>query len=143
MPDLERRQVDRLLCAGLVEVRWTDVSEGECKAIANLDDLSPGGVSLLLDRPLRQGVHVEFSYSGQTVSGNVRHCSRNEIGWMAGVLFAPDSEWDPVANPPEHLLDPKAVPEDARLREGPVLPLEVRGTISCLVLGDAVQREER
>jgi hypothetical protein len=123
-------------------VRWTDNFKGACKTIANLEDLSPGGVSLLLDRPLRQGTRVEFSYSGQTVTGNVCHCTCNDIGWMAGVRFAPDSQWDPMAYPPEHLLDPKAMPEDARLREGPHLSLEVRGTISCLVLSDAVRREE-
>jgi hypothetical protein len=143
MRDVEKWRGDRLLCAGLVEVRWTDTFEGECRTIANLEDLSPGGVSLLLDRPLRQGARVEFSYSGQTVTGDVRHCTRNDIGWIAGVSFAPDSQWDPVAYPPEHLLDPKAVPEDARLREGPNLSPEVRSTISCLVLGEAMRREEK
>jgi len=143
MPDVEKRQGDRLLCAGLVEVRWTDALEGECKTIANLDDLSPGGVSLLLDRPLKQGVRLEFTYSGQTVAGDVRHCTRNEICWIVGVWFGPDSQWDPGEYPPEHLLDPHSVPENAQLRVGPPLSREVRSTISCLVLGEAMRREKR
>lgn len=64
MESVEKRRGDRVLCAGLVEVRWTEASHGECKAFANLDDLSPGGLSLLLDRPLPQGVRVEFVHSG-------------------------------------------------------------------------------
>jgi hypothetical protein len=142
MRDVEKRRGDRLLCAGLVEVRWTDASGSVCTAFANLDDLSPGGVSLLLDSPLPPCAHVEFSHSGQMVSGDVRHCTHTEIGWIAGVRFGSDSQWDPVACPPEHLLDPESVPEDAGLREGPRLSPEARSTIACLVLGEAVRREE-
>jgi hypothetical protein len=142
MRDVEKRRGDRLLCAGLVEVRWTETSSGECKAIANLDDLSPGGVSLLLDRPLPKGAFVEFTHSGQTVSGDVRHCNRTEIGWIVGVQFGPESQWDPEAYPPEHLLDPDSVPEDVQLRVGPHLSPETRSTIACLVLSQAVRREE-
>jgi len=142
MRDVEKRLGDRLLCAGLVEVRWTEPSSGEGKTIANLDDLSPGGVSLLLDRPILKGAFVEFTHSGQTVCGDVRHCNRTEIGWIVGVRFGPESQWDPAAYPPKHLLDPDSVPDDVQLRRGPHLSPETRSTISCLVFSQAVQPEE-
>lgn len=139
---VEKRRGDRFLCAGLVEVRWTDPSEGPSKTIANLDDVSSGGISLLLERPMAQGTRVEFVQSGQMVSGDVRHCTRTEIGWIVGLRFGPDSQWDPGAHPPEHLLDPDSFPEDAHLSEGQQLSREVQSTISCLVLGEAVRRED-
>ena len=129
-----------MLCAGLVEARWTDTSGVVCTAFANLDDLSPGGVSLLLDRPLPLGALVEFTHSGQMVSGDVRHCTHVEIGWIAGIRFDSDSQWDPGAYAPAHLLDPNSVPEDAELREGASLAREIRNTIACLALGEAVRR---
>jgi hypothetical protein len=142
MRDVEKRRGGRLLCAGLVEVRWADTSGSVCTAFANLDDLSPGGVSLLLDRPLPPGARVEFTHSGQMVSGDVRHCTHVEIGWIAGIRFGPDSQWDPGNYPPAHLLDPSSVPENARLREGPSLARETRSTVACLALGKAVRRGE-
>jgi len=140
MRDVEKRRGDRLLCAGLVQVKWADTSGGDCTAFANLDDLSPGGVSLQLDRQLPVGARVEFTHSGQMVSGDVRHCTHVEIGWIAGIRFDPDSHWDPEAYPPAHLLDPNSVPKDARLREGPSLARETRSTVACLALDAAVRR---
>jgi hypothetical protein len=137
----EKRQEDRLLCAGLVELRWTDADGKKCVTVANLDDVSPEGVSLLLDSPLLQGTRIEFPLSGQTMGGEVRYCNPVDIGWIAGVHLAPDSNWDPSVCPPDHLLDPKSIPEGAQLRKGARLPVELRNTISCLVLGDAVRRE--
>lgn len=138
----EKRRRDRLLCAGLVEVRWADAEGKACSMVANLDDVSPGGASLLLDCPVPQGTLVEFPLSGQTVNGRVRYCNAVDIGWIVGVEFGPDSHWDPSVCPPDHLLDPKSIPEGAQLREGDRLSSAVRNTISCLVLGDAVQREQ-
>ncbi len=139
---MEKRRGARLLCAGLVEVRWVDPSDGPTKAVANLDDVSPGGVSLLLDRPVEQGTRVDFLYSGQIVTGDVRHCTSIDIGWVIGVQFGPDSQWDPQALPPEHLLDPTSIPADAYAKDGEHLSQAVGSTIACVVLNKAVQREQ-
>ncbi len=139
----EKRRDNRLLCAGLIELRWTGTDGVSLAAIANLDDVSPGGVSLLLDRRLPSGTLVEFTYNGQKVSGAVRYCNPAEHGWIAGVQFGPDSKWDPAVSPPEHLLDPKSIPENARLGEGARLARKVRSPISLLVLGDAVWSKKR
>jgi hypothetical protein len=74
------------------------------------------------------------------VSGDVRHCTQVEIGWIAGIRFDSDSQWDPMACPPAHLLDPNSVREDARLRQGPSLAREMRSTVACLALAEAVRR---
>jgi hypothetical protein len=137
----EKRRDDRQLCAGLVELHWTRV-DGPAVTIGNLDDLSPGGVSLLLECPLPQGTQVRFAYSGQSVSGEVRHCTPTELGWIAGVQFGPDSQWNPKAYPPEHLLDPKSIPKNARMRKGVLFAKKVRSPLSCLALGEAVHREQ-
>lgn len=131
-----------MLCADLVEVMWTDTRKGARKAIANLCDLSPGGVGLLLDHRLPQGARVEFTHSGQMVSGNVRHCTHSEIGWIVGIRFGPDSQWDPVAHPPGHMLDPRSVPECVSLCKVQHLSRKLGSTICCLVLGEALRQEE-
>ena len=110
--------------------------------IANLDDLSPGGVSLQLDCPLPPGTPVEFTHPGAKVSGEVRYCNPTELGWIVGVQFGPDSRWNPMACPPEHVLDPTSILENARLGEGALLARKVRSPISLLALGDAMRRKE-
>jgi len=137
----EKRREARLLCAGLVEVHWVEADGTRSATIANLDDLSPSGVSLLLEGPLPPGTQIEFFHGGHRVSGAVRYCSSTELGWIAGVEFGPDSQWDPAACPPEHLLDPKSIPKDARMGEVVQVSHKVRSPISCLVLGDAMRRE--
>ncbi len=139
MEDVERRRGDRLLCAGLVEVRWAESSTGVCTAFANLDDLSSLGVSLTLDRPVPQGAFVEFLHCGHAVGGEVCHCSRTDIGWIVGVRFGPDFQWDLGASPPEHLLDPACIPENPQSRVGPHLSSETKSTISCLLFGQALR----
>jgi hypothetical protein len=137
----DQRRDDRLLCAGLVEVHWVDAEGKAFDTIANLDDFSPAGVSLLLDCPLPPGTQVEFSSSGISASGEVRYSNPTELGWIVGVAFGPDSKWDPVVRPPEHLLDPKSIPENARMGKGAPFAQKVSSPISCLALGDAVKRE--
>lgn len=138
----KKRREDRLLCAGLIEVHWTGADGTALATIANLDDLSPGGVSLLLDCQLPRGTRVEFFHGNRKASGEVRYCVPSEHGWIAGVQFAPDSEWNPMVSPPEHLFDPKSIPQDAQLGEVAQLARKVQSSISLLVLGDAMRREE-
>ncbi len=138
----EKRRDDRLLCAGLIEVHWTGADGKALAAFANLDDVSPGGVSLLLECPLPQGALVEFSHTGQKVSGAVRYCNPTEFGWIAGMQFGPQSRWDPEVSPPEYLLDPQSIPENAQPRKGALLARRVRSPISCLALGEAMRREK-
>jgi hypothetical protein len=137
----EKRRDDRLLCAGLVEVHWVDAEGKAFDTIANLDDFSPAGVSLLLECPLPPGTHVEFSCSGSRASGEVRYSNPIELGWIAGVAFGPDSKWDPAVRPPEHLLDPKSIPSNVRRGKRALVAQKVSSPISCLALGDAVKRE--
>jgi hypothetical protein len=131
-----------MLCADLVEVTWTDTREGARKVVGNLCDFSPGGVGLLLDHRLPQGTRVEFAHSGRKVSGNVRHCTHSEIGWIVGVRFEPDSQWDAVAHPPGHMLDPQSLPDSAGLCRVPHPPGKIGSTICCLLLGEALRHEK-
>jgi hypothetical protein len=137
----DQRRVDRLLCAGLVAVRWVDAEGKAFDTIANLDDFSPAGVSLLFECPLPPGTRVEFSSSGISASGEVRYSNPTELGWIVGVAFGPDSKWDPAVSPPEHLLDPKSIPSNARMGKGALFARKASSPISCLALGDAVKRE--
>lgn len=138
----ERRRKDRLLCAGLIEVRWNQGLGRTFATVANLFDLSSRGVGLVLECPLPPGTRVEFSQSGRRVSGEVRYCNPTELGWIAGVEFGPDSRWDPMACPPEHVLDPKSIPRGAVQRSGRQLSPGALSTIQLLVLNGAMRREE-
>src|SRR3974377_621612 len=54
----DKRAHERLLCAGLVEVRWSDKDGYPCETIANLENLSSGGACLSIDCPIPPGTRV-------------------------------------------------------------------------------------
>jgi len=139
MGSSEKRRDHRLLCAGLVRVRWTGADGRAVSTIANLDDLSRRGVSLLLECAIARGTRVELSYRDLEASGEVRYSKPTDLGWIAGVVFDAGSQWDPVACPPEHLLDPKSIPADTQTGKGVALSRKVRSPVSCMTLDDAVR----
>jgi len=83
----EQRRYDRLLCAGLVDVRWSDANGYPCETVANLDNLSPDGACLLLDSPIPAGTRVGIGHLMCQVEAEIRFCSGSELGWVVGAQF--------------------------------------------------------
>lgn len=95
----------RLLCADIVEVRWSNRSGRERLSTALLEDISPGGACLQLEEKLAPGVKVDLRHGNARLSGTVKYCVYREFGYFAGVQFTEASRWSRRAFRPKHLLD--------------------------------------
>jgi hypothetical protein len=101
----ERRVETRMLCSELVEVFWVDPQGRRRKAVANLEDISAGGLCLQMDGPLRLDTVVRIRHPKGEFRGVVRYCLYREIGYFLGVQFLPGSVWSPDEYQPQYLLD--------------------------------------
>ncbi len=98
-----------MLCADLVDVRWTDKGKRARRAVANLEDISASGACLQLDSPIPLKTPLMISYPKGTLRGSVRYCVYREIGYFLGVEFEPGSKWNQKHFKPRHLLDPRTL----------------------------------
>ncbi len=138
----ERRRYDRLLCAGLVEVRWSDEHGFPCEAVANLDDVSPGGACLLVDCRIPPGTRIAVGHLICQVEAETRYCRPSELGWVVGAQFLTGKTPGIRACSPEHCVDPKTIPADVAPSDEHRLSPEVRSTIGCMTLYEAVRNKE-
>lgn len=94
-----------MLCSELVDVHWVDPQGRRRKAVANLEDISAGGLCLQMDGPIRLDTVVRICHPKGEFRGVVRYCLYREIGYFLGVQFLPGSEWSPEEYQPQYLLD--------------------------------------
>jgi hypothetical protein len=138
----EQRRHDRLLCAGLVDVRWSDADGYPCETVANLDNLSPDGACLLLDSPIPAGTRVGIGHLICQVEAEIRFCSGSELGWVVGAQFLTGKTPGIRACHPSHAVDPKAVTHADQRTEGRRLSTDVRTTVGCLLLYQALRDQD-
>ncbi len=113
----ERRSEVRMLCADLIEIRWKNKAGKAQRASALLEDISPSGACLQVDRPVPLGVEVHWRSPKSEFRGLVRYCVYREIGYFVGVEFEGDLRWSKRLYKPQHLLDlQKLVPHAAGKR---------------------------
>jgi hypothetical protein len=94
-----------MLCADVVEARWTDGNGNTLRADALLEDISPSGACLQLETAVPLGVTIRWGCPKQEFTGVVRYCTYREIGYFVGVEFDAQSKWSKEAYKPQHLLD--------------------------------------
>ncbi len=100
-----RRAEQRLLCADIVTVQWTEAT-GRLREVSGLlEDISPSGVCLQMEAPMLIDTPVQVRHAEASFSGLVRYCVFREIGYFVGVQFSEDSQWSPENFQPQHLLD--------------------------------------
>jgi len=133
------RRHDRLLCAGLVDVRWSDRDGFPCETVANLEDLTPAGACLRIDCPIPPGTRIGVGHLVGQTEAEIRHCSRVDLGWVVGVQFlAGKSPGNRVCRP-SHVVDPQSVSGNLRHPAELALARDVRGAMECLALYEAVR----
>ncbi|MBV9302885.1 MAG: hypothetical protein JOY62_04510 [Acidobacteriaceae bacterium] len=101
----ERRLDRRLLCAELVEMIWRDQTGRECRRVANLEDISHYGACLQVETPILCGTPVSMRYDDNLLSGTIRYCLYQDLGYFLGLEFEESSRWSPRQFRPSHLLD--------------------------------------
>jgi hypothetical protein len=100
-----------MLCADMVEVNWDDSSGHSRAATGLLEDISPSGACLQLERSVPLGVSICWRSAEHEFQGKVRYCVFREIGYFVGVEFEPESKWTEGTFQPQHLLDLKKLME--------------------------------
>ncbi|MBI4873797.1 MAG: PilZ domain-containing protein [Acidobacteria bacterium] len=88
----ERRIEPRFPCDDPVDVRWKDTTGQNCKAIANLVNLSPSGACLQMDSPIPLETVLRIAHKNGSFHGRIRYCVCGEIGYALGVRFEPNSK---------------------------------------------------
>jgi hypothetical protein len=105
----DRRIEPRMMCADLMDVRWTGESGQSMKALANLEDISNSGACLQLDTPIASGTTVHICHANVEFEGVVKYCVFRDTGYFVGVQFAEGFKWDERLFQPQHLLDPRSL----------------------------------
>ena len=107
----ERRTESRMLCADMLEIRWTEDSGRKRQAIGLLEDISQSGACLQMESPIPAGAEISWESPDQWFAGVVRHCVYREIGYFVGVEFYPGFKWSEQTFQPQHLLNVKDLAE--------------------------------
>jgi hypothetical protein len=98
-----------MLCADLVAIDVAEASGRVHREIANLEDISASGACIQLDRPIPLRTRLTITFERGELSGVVRYCIFQEIGYFIGLEFEPGSRWSQESFRPRHLLDPRTL----------------------------------
>jgi len=94
-------------CSDLIHVRLEGAWPEDL--IANLEDISPSGARVQFEQPVPAGTPIVLKLGRRKLRGEVRYCTHTEIGYFAGVQFAPGYKWSREIYEPKHMLDPTQV----------------------------------
>jgi PilZ domain len=104
--DMQRARAEiRMLCADMVDVCWKERTGRKYKATALLEDISRSGMCLQFEIPVPVGTRVDIHCPGDKLTGTVRYCVYQEIGYFVGVELEKTSHWSRQQFEPQHLLD--------------------------------------
>ncbi|TWT45980.1 PilZ domain protein [Phycisphaerae bacterium RAS1] len=89
--DLSKRRTERWPFAGTVEIWLPDECYGERHLLATVHNISLHGFAVRTRRPIPNGTQVSFALHQPELSGygtgQVRHCTRAQVGYLIGVEF--------------------------------------------------------
>ncbi len=108
-PFQDRRTEARLLCADLMEVEWAEADGSLRIACANLEDISPSGACVQVDKPVPGDTVVRLVCQDKHWSARVKYCVFRETGYFLGLKFEPGERWNDAEFHPKHLLDPRVL----------------------------------
>ena len=101
---VEKRCEPRYMCAELVNILICHEDQTVEEAIANLEDISPSGACVQLEKAVRLGTDIEIVCSTCRFKGKVRNCRYAGGGYDVGVAFDNSRAWDASRYEPAHLL---------------------------------------
>jgi len=107
----QRREKNRVMCAELLTIRWTE-GGGSCRSeTVALEDITATGACLHLEHPIPAETKVSLHYENGKYEGVVKYCTCQETGYVLGIAFDDNYRWSRTDFEPSHLLElrPKAV----------------------------------
>jgi len=99
----ERRE-DRELCADLVKVQWKEESGTTQSEWAILEDISPSGACLEIEKLIAPGTAVSLQFSNDQCQATVKYCKCDEVKYLLGVQFEQGYRWSRRKFKPQHLI---------------------------------------
>lgn len=103
----ERRSENRMLCADLVEVCWSDATGQPCTVVANLEEISMRGAQLVLDVPVPPGTKLVLRMACGNIAATASACRHEpDFGFALTVRLPRRGRWE---SHPRHHFDPKAL----------------------------------
>ncbi len=99
-----RRSARRSLCADLLKIRWSDESGASRRELATLEDISPTGACLKVEKAIPVGTTLTILYPSGSYQGQVKHCDPQMDWYFVGVEFSPGYRWSKEKFEPAHLL---------------------------------------
>ncbi|MEP7366165.1 MAG: hypothetical protein ABI972_23145 [Acidobacteriota bacterium] len=107
------------LCSDLVTVQIAEPCGRQLRITANLEEIGPKCLSLLVDSAIVAGSQVTVETRGVILRGQARKAEHSQdLGWFIEVRLAPDSRWSRARYTPAHILAPAVIPEPAFCRHG-------------------------
>lgn len=101
------RMKNRLLCADILSVEWTERSGAPRLGTALLEDISAAGACLQMEVEIPEGSDVNLLYQRITIRATVKYCVYRDIGYFIGVDFLDGFCWSQEQFQTQHLLDLK------------------------------------
>jgi hypothetical protein len=93
------------MCSELVNILIHHEDQTVQAAIANLEDISPSGACVQLEKAIRLGADIEIVCSTCRFKGKVRNCRyAGGTYYDVGMAFDQPQAWDASRYEPEHLL---------------------------------------
>lgn len=101
------RSENRILCAGLVEVCWSDMMGHACSVIANLEEISTRAVHLTVEVPVPRGTPLALHMARGDMTATVSTCRHEPgFGFAITVQLPKRGHWTSHLR---HLLDPRGL----------------------------------
>ena len=95
------------MCADMVRLLFKNSTGRQSVCTGMLEDISPSGACLSMDKPMPLGATVEIAYRKGRLQGSVAYCFFREMGYWIGIEFDAKAKWSPREFRPHHLLDLK------------------------------------
>ena len=96
---------ERILCADLIKIVWTDEAGRRQQELAALEDISSRGACVQMEHPIPVDTSIVIFYPSGRYHGRIRYCVFQDTGYFLGVEFDPGCQWSRHEYTPSHLLD--------------------------------------
>lgn len=100
----DHRKSDRLMCSELVEIAFQDQAGRWVRETGVIENVGSKGLGVSFSMPVTVGRAVTVSNSRFRSEAVIKHCAFEEYGYLLGLEFSGDFEWNRADWEPEHLL---------------------------------------
>jgi hypothetical protein len=98
------REENRELCADLVKVQWKSEAGFAQSEWAILEDISPSGACLAIEKPISPDMVVSLQFANDRCQARIKYCKFDKVNYLLGVQFEQGYRWSRRKFKPDHLI---------------------------------------